>query len=152
MRYSEIIKPSLLVSFIVAILLSCSDPSAQKTSDNSRLAGDFSADSVTLIYLHQKKGCKTCRAVSEAVKRAAIRFKGSGVAFVETDINSAKGEVLAEHFRVSFAGLLVYHQTGEQNNYTNITNEAFQFATTNADSLDRIIERTVSSHLEMKKE
>lgn len=149
MRYSEIIKPLLLVSFIVAILISCSDPSAQKTSDNT---DDFSADSVTLIYLHQKKGCKNCRAVSEAVKRAAIRFKGSGVAFIETDINSAKGKVLAEHFRVSFAGLLVYHQSGEQYNYTNITTDAFQLAITDRDSLDRIIEMTIRSHLNKQKE
>lgn len=152
MLYSEINTPLILVSLITAIVISCSNPSDQKANDNKRWADAFSVDTISLIYFHQKKGCKTCRAISEALNRAAVRFKGTKVGVYEIDINSPKGKVLAEKFNISFAGLIVYHQSGEHYYYTNLTTEAFRLATNNADSLDRIIEKTVSLYNYKKKE
>ncbi|HBZ65737.1 MAG TPA: hypothetical protein DEO70_02795 [Bacteroidales bacterium] len=81
------------------------------------------------------------------MQRAAVRFKATAVAFRDIDINSAKGKVLAQHFNVSYAGVVVYRQDNQKSYFTNITADAFLFATTRADSLDMIIERTVRSHL-----
>lgn len=141
------VKPITLIAVVFAVICSCSNPSSQPSGDiRSHLQG-FSSDSVSLIYLHQKKGCKTCRAISEAMQRATVRFKATAVAFRDIDINSAKGKVLAQHFSVSYAGVVVYRQDSQKSYFTNITADAFLFATTRPDSLDMIIERTIRSHL-----
>lgn len=105
------------------------------------------SDSVVVVYVHQKKGCITCRAIAEAMLRAEKRVGGSPVAFRDWPINQGHGETIAATCNLSYAGVVVCRKDSTRLLFTNLTSDAFLLATVRPDSLDRLLDATIGQHL-----
>lgn len=105
------------------------------------------SDSVVVVYVHQKKGCITCRAIAEAMLRAEKRVGGSPVAFRDWPINQGHGEAIAATCNLSYAGVVVCRKDSTRLLFTNLTSDAFLLANVRPDSLDRLLDATIGQHL-----
>ena len=105
------------------------------------------SDSVVVIYVHQKKGCITCRSIAEAMRRAEKRVGGWPVAFRDWLINQDHGEAIAATCNLNYAGVVVCRKDSARLLFTNLTSDAFLLATVRPDSLDRLLDATIGQHL-----
>lgn len=142
------IKGVVLVFFILEIILisACNPSQPQSATDRMPVVYSVSSDSVVVLYLHQKRGCITCKAIAKAINRGAGRYSNRKVVFRDLLIGSDEGKHLAALFKVNYAGVVIYRNDSITTYYKNITPDAFLLATTHPDSLDRLIDRSIESY------
>ena len=134
------------VFWLLLLVAGCTErqphPARNYTADNL-----IPSDSVVVVYVHQKKGCITCRAISQAMERAEERFASSPVAFRDWLINQGRGETMATTCNLSYAGVVVCRRDSTRLLFSNLTADAFLLATVRPDSLDRLIDAAIGRHL-----
>lgn len=133
--------------FGLLLLMAGCNESAQQPVGGKAVADLIPSDSVVVVYVHQKKGCITCRAIAEAMLRAEKRVGGSPVAFRDWLINQDAGGAIAATCNLSYAGVVVCRKDSTRLLFTNLTSDAFLLATVRSDSLDRLMDATIGQHL-----
>ncbi|MDD2964358.1 MAG: hypothetical protein PHQ65_13080 [Bacteroidales bacterium] len=138
-----------LRKFVVLTILLVSFQGCDERSpaENQSVDSFIPSDSVTVIYVHQKKGCITCRAISKAMERVEERFGTSPVAFRDWLISEGDGETVAAVCDLSYAGVVVCRKDSNRLLFSNLTADAFLLATVRPDSLDRLMDATIRQHL-----
>jgi hypothetical protein len=142
------LKFSLLVVSLVAVVISCKQPSSElKTSekvDSTKVATSNIAK-VTVYYFHGDRRCKTCIAVGDvAQKTVNEQFKGnSDVIFSEINIDKPENEKIAEKYQVSGSSLMI----DVKGKVEDLTEFAFENAVNKSELLTKKIVEVVSAGL-----
>lgn len=138
------VKKKLIVLFFAALLAACGSNKQNETQSSGPFA-DFDQADVALLYFHGKQRCVTCLTVQEVAEQAMAErlANNDAVQFMEIDFSLPENEALAEKYEIVFSSLVV--ATPEQ--YTDITEQAFDMALSRPEELKDLIEKEVKNLL-----
>lgn len=101
---------------------------------------------VKVYFFHSKKRCRGCLAIQSVSGQAVREHFGNNarVAFLEVDFTQRANRALAGKYEVAFSSLIIASDKA----HTNLTNEAFAYATINPDTLTGMIVDVVNGYLD----
>jgi len=129
---------------IIASLFAC-----QTKSDKEKAAEKLK---VSMYYLHQKKGCKTCKEIAKISKSIADKvfqkeIKEGTFAFYDLDINQSVNDSMAKRFECKWAGLYILSFANGKEVVEDLTDVAFMYALDKPDTLTQIIKSSITKNL-----
>jgi hypothetical protein len=133
---------------VIAVLISaCSG----NDSVSIGTSGKKNKKQVTLYYLHSKRQCKTCNAISQITQEVTgdvfRKEVAQGKVRYENQLLS-DASALAEKFKCVFAGVYLVASSDSSETITNLTKPAFYFAVSNPDSLQRLLIQSIRIKLD----
>jgi len=107
---------------------------------------------VSLYYLHQKKGCKTCKAIGKVTKVTTSKhfeneIKTGTLAYYDLDIGLQANDSIAKRFECTWAGLYILYKVNGKEVVEDLTDVGFMYALDKPDSLEQIIVSTITKKL-----
>lgn len=140
-------KTALLIPLIL-ISLSISACSNNQANENNSTTITNANQVVEVYYFHYSRRCHTCVTVQEQTEKALLelypeKMESGKIVFIEVNLDEKVGEELAKKKQVSGQTLLILK--GEQR--SNLTTDAFMYATTNPDKLKSKIKSVVDELL-----
>jgi hypothetical protein len=124
-------KTTYILTFIILLSACCGNHSEiDKTSGSS---GDKTRPQITLYYLHQKRQCKTCKAIG------LVKYENHFL----SDAPS-----LAEKYKCVFAGIYIVASSDTIETISDLTKPSFYLATSNPDSLEKLLVQTIRIKLD----
>lgn len=111
-----------------------------------------STPAVNLYYLHQKKGCPTCKAIGEVVKSTteqnfSTELKNKTIIVSDLDIADPANTALATKFECTWSGLYLCSYNNNKEVVEDLTDVAFMYAVTKPDTIKTILNTKISYHL-----
>ena len=142
-------KTTYILTFII-LLTACGGSHAEldKTSGSK---GDKTRPQINLYYLHQKRQCNTCKAIAlvtekvikdsftDEVRKGLVKYENHFLSDVPA---------LAEKYKCVFAGIYVVTSSDKTETLTDLTKPSFYLATSNPDSLQKLIVQTIRLKLD----
>lgn len=144
-------KRLILICSIAVLAISCNSKSKNnETKENTEVNSFFTADSaITYVYyFHGKQRCKTCITVGNLAQRTVeeIFSNNDKIKFIEVNTTNEFYKELVNKYEVSWNALIV----AEENNATDITEQAFILAQTAPEDLVDLIKETVNGKQSIK--
>lgn len=106
---------------------------------------------VTLYYLHSKRQCKTCKAIALVTEKVINDFfineLRKGIVIYENRFLSDVPS-LAEKYKCVFAGIYIVASDDKFETISDLTKPSFYLATSNPDSLQKLIVQTIQIKLD----
>jgi len=142
-------KTTYILTFIILLSACCGNHSEiDKTSGSS---GDKTRPQITLYYLHQKRQCKTCKAITLVTEKVIKDFFSNelrqGLVIYENQfLNDVPS--LAEKYKCVFAGIYIVADNDKFETISDLTKPSFYLATSNPDSLEKLLVQTIRIKLD----
>jgi hypothetical protein len=142
-------KRNYILTFII-ILSAC----VGNHSEIDKISGsrsDKTKPKITLYYLHQKRQCKTCKAITLVTEKVIKDFFSNelrqGLVIYENQfLNDVPS--LAEKYKCVFAGIYIVAANDKFETISDLTKPSFYLATSNPDSLQKLIVKTIQIKLD----
>lgn len=134
--------------FFALVLLTVVSCTKQPKGEEEKPGIQEESAKVMVYYFHGKQRCKSCVAIQQ-IAQETLKEKYSDnedVKFVEVDFSEKENDALAEKYEVAWSSLIIVH--GET--FTNMTDEAFTKALSDAAGLKTSIEQVVNGYLAQK--
>lgn len=142
-------KTIYILNFIIMLSACVGNHSEfDKTSGSN---GDKARPQITLYYLHQKRQCKTCKAIAlvtaKVIKDSYTNESRQGLVKYENQFLSDVPS-LAEKYKCVFAGIYIVASSGKTETLSDLTKPSFYLATSNPDSLQKLLVQTIRLKLD----
>jgi hypothetical protein len=104
---------------------------------------------VCVYYLHQPKGCASCKAMGSISKATSEKFFKKEIyegklAYFDLDISKTENDTIAKKFECSWAGLYVLYRKQGKEHAEDLTGEGFMYAVSKPDTLEMIIKESIT--------
>ena len=126
---------------------------SSNNSKSSYIIKDSSknVNKIEVYYFHYKHRCSTCLAVEEQTRNDLIdiypvKMNSGEITFQSVDMEEKSGEDLANKLKVKWQTLIFIHKDQR----TDLTNDAFLYATTKPDKLKVKIKEIVDKMLKLR--
>jgi len=135
----------ILVLVLITSLFACQNKSDKAPAESMK-------PKVSVYYLHQKKGCKTCKAIGPIAKATAEKnfqkeMKAGTLAYFDLDINQPVNDSIAKRLECKWAGLYILSLVNGKEVIEDITDVAFMYALDKPDTLTQIIKSSITKNL-----
>ena len=110
---------------------------------------------IEVVYFHAPNRCPSCVANETQTKQVLEKnFKSeiaSGqVSFVSLDLKDDKNKALVEKYEIVFPTLLILKKLGDKEVKTDYTNTAFDYAFTEPDKYEKLLQTEIINQLSSK--
>lgn len=108
-----------------------------------------------IIYFHAPNRCPSCLATEDRTKEILDKHfrneMASGrVSFASLDLKDEKNKALVEKYEIVFPTLLLIKKVGSEENVTDFSTTAFQYAYTDAQKYSGLLQAEIKKLLEIK--
>jgi hypothetical protein len=139
-------KKILLLLFITS-LFAC-NPKSNKENTQTTITHE-----VCVYYLHQPKGCASCKAMGSISKATSEKYfikeiEEGRLAYFDLDISKTENDTIAKKFDCSWAGLYVLYRKQGKEHADDLTGEGFMYAVSKPDTLEQIIKESITKKLQ----
>lgn len=148
----------LLLSFLFGFLLfsNCTQPgTAAKEESNlvSEVADNLEDYPVRVLSFHTTNRCQLCLTIEKIVKETVLsefkeQVEDGTLKLYVMNVEQAENLQIAEEYMAFGSALFVSSGKGELTEISDLTNNAFMYAGTNADKFIEILRSTINQHLE----
>jgi hypothetical protein len=147
-----------VLSFLFGLLLfsNCSQPgtATQEESQHvSEFADNLEEYPVRVLSFHTTNRCQTCLTIEKIVRETVLseykeQLEDGTIKLYVMNIEQAENRNIAEEYLAYSSALFVSSGVGELTEISDLTNNAFMYAGTNADKFMEILRSTINQHLE----
>jgi len=107
---------------------------------------------VSVYYLHQKKGCMTCKAIGKISKATTEKYyqkemKDGLLAYFDLDISQPVNDSIAKKLECTWSGLYIISNNNGKEVAEDLTDVAFMYAVNNPDTLEQIVKSIITDKL-----
>jgi hypothetical protein len=132
---------------LITSLFAC-QPKSNKESTQATLSPE-----VCVYYLHQPKGCASCKAMGSISKTTTEKYfknemDDGKLAYFDLDISKTENDTIAKKFDCSWAGLYVLYRKQGKEHADDLTGEGFMYAVSKPDTLEQIIKTSINKKLQ----
>jgi hypothetical protein len=111
------------------------------------------APEVSVYYLHQPKGCASCKAIAGISKATVEKYfkkemTEGRLAYFDLDITKPGNDTIAQKFDCSWAGLYISYMKNGKEHAEDLTGEGFMYAVYRPDTLEQIIKTSINKKLQ----
>jgi hypothetical protein len=141
---------ALIAIFITGIVITgCGNNGNSGKTDKDSVKAE---PKVSVYYLHQTKGCKTCKAIAKLSKATTAghfqkEMKAGTLAYYDLDITRPANDSIANKFECAWAGLYILSSANGKEVTEDLTDVAFMYAIEKPDSLEQIIISAITKKL-----
>jgi hypothetical protein len=133
------------IIILIASLFACHPKNIKENNSTS-------APKVSVYYLHQTKGCMTCKAIGKISKATTDKYfqkeiKDGLVAYFDLDISLPSNDSIAKKFECTWSGLYVSFFKNGKNVAEDLTDVAFMYAVSKPDTLEQIVKFSIDNKL-----
>ena len=137
----------ILILLFLATLMACQSKN-HKESSRAMVSPE-----VVVYYLHQPKGCPSCKAMGSISKATTEKYfqkelKEGRLAYFDLDISKAENDTIAKKFECSWAGLYVLYKKKGKEHAQDLTGEGFMYSVPRPDTLELIIKNSITEKLQ----
>ncbi len=138
------------IFILIASLFACKPKNNKENSSTSTTV--FLTPKVSVYYLHQKKGCMTCKAIksisiSTTEKYFQKEIKDGTLAYFDLDINQPANDSIAKKFKCTWSGLYIISYNNINKVAEDLTDVAYMYAINKPDTLEQILKSTITKKL-----
>ncbi|MBE0662521.1 MAG: hypothetical protein IH597_08635 [Bacteroidales bacterium] len=146
------------MSFVFGLILfsNCSRPDTAAKEENSYVsvvADNLEDYPVRVLSFHTSNRCQTCLTIEKIVRETVLteykeQVEDGTLKLYVMNVEQAENQKIAEEYVAYGSALFVSSGVGELTEISDLTNNAFMYAGTNADKFIEILRSTLNQHLE----